>query len=361
MGCTNCGTKGCGALTVYDWLDNMLPPGINERNNIYEVRFKSTRKGFFINYYGLEIVTGDYVAVEIERGYDVGTITMGGELVRLQMKKKRIEPKYLGRILRIATDEDRDKLEELRAMEKEILVRSRAIIHSMQCDMKLSEVEFQADGSKIIFYYTADTKIDYRDLIKVLGNEFKTRIEMKQLGHRQEAALLGGVGSCGRELCCSSWLTDFKSVTTAAARYQNISVNPAKIAGQCGKLKCCLNYELDVYIDALRDIPDVRELKTETGVAYLQKTDIFMRKMWFSYGGDSNWIVLDAAQVLEYQKLNKSGVILPSLMAAKESVTPATDYINIVDQSEIHDKLKAKRKSKNRSSRNKRHKNKSSD
>ncbi len=348
MACTNCGTKGCGALTVYDWLDNMLPPQQIERDNIYEVRFKSTRKGFFINHYGLELVTGDYVVVDIDRGYDVGMITMGGDLVRLQMKKKRIEPKYLSRILRLATDEDMAKLAELRAMENELLVRSRAIIRSMNYDMKLSEVEFQADGTKAIYYYTAESRIDYRELIRVLGNEFKIRIEMKQIGYRQEAAILGGVGSCGRELCCSSWLTDFKSVTTAAARYQNISVNPAKIAGQCGKLKCCLNYELDVYIEALRDIPDVRELKTETGTAYLQKTDIFKRKMWFSYGGDSNWIMLDAAEVVEYQKMNKNGVVLPSLVAAKETTNSSTDFIDVVGQSNLHEKPRPKSKTKSR-------------
>lgn len=319
MACGSGCTTGCAQLAVtLDWLDNMLPPGTPEGDNIYEIRFKSTRKGFYRNVYGLNFVTGDAVVVESERGYDVGTVSMGGELVRLQMKKKRIDPQFVGHVIRVANEQDTKRLEELRDMEKEYLVKTRAIIAYLNLDMKLSDIEFQGDGAKAIFYYTADQRVDFRELIRALAMEFKLRIEMRQIGLRQEAGLLGGLGSCGRELCCSTWLTDFKSVNTNAARYQNISLNPSKITGMCGRLKCCLNYELETYLDALKNIPDVKEIHTELGVAYLQKTDIFKRKLWYSYGGDANWVALDAEQVVEFYRMNKRGVVPPSLTATEE-------------------------------------------
>lgn len=356
MGCTGCKTGGCSRLAItHDWLQGMLPPDHNERNNIYEVRFKSTRKGFFRNAHGLPVVAGDLVAVDSERGFDLGTISIGGEMARLQMKKKRVQERHVRNIQRVATEEDQKKLAELREKEKEIIVRTRAIIYTLKLKMKLSDVEFQGDGAKAIFYYTADTRVDFRELIKVLASEFRVRIEMRQIGLRQESGLVGGVGSCGRELCCSTWLTDFKSVTTNAARYQNISLNPNKITGMCGRLKCCLNYELETYLDALKDIPDVKQLETELGVAYLQKTDIFKRKMWFSYGGESSWTTLDCDRVLEIKKMNKKGEKPPSLAPAEEAAAATSrsgrprsgesgsadlpDFVDVVGQSDLHERM----------------------
>jgi cell fate regulator YaaT (PSP1 superfamily) len=363
MACGSGCSTGCAQLAItHDWLDNMLPPGVPEGENIYEIRFKSTRKGFYRNVYGLNIVTGDAVVVESERGYDVGFVSMGGELVRLQMKKKRIDPQFVGNIIRIANQQDLQRLDELRELEKQYLVKTRAIIAYLKLDMKLSDIEFQGDGAKAIFYYTADQRVDFRELIRALAMEFKLRIEMRQIGLRQEAGLLGGIGSCGRELCCSTWLTDFKSVNTNAARYQNISLNPSKITGMCGRLKCCLNYELETYLDALKNIPDVKEIHTELGVAYLQKTDIFKRKLWYSYGGDANWVALDAEQVVEFYRMNKRGELPPSLTSMEEhqlrpqqgrpqskmnlsrgrieregqSDLAQADYVDVVGQSNLH-------------------------
>jgi cell fate regulator YaaT (PSP1 superfamily) len=323
MSCsTGCGCKsaGCGFLNVYDWLSDMLPPGHIEANNIYEVSFKTTRKGFYQNVNALNLTTGDNVIVESDRGYDLGRITMGGELVKLNMKKKKINPEHTLKIYRIATTEDIQKLEELRSKEDAMLVHTRSIIRILNLEMKLSTVEFQADGSKAIFYYTAEHRVDFRELIRILAQEFKIRVEMRQIGLRQESGLLGGVGSCGRELCCSSWLTDFKSVTTTAARYQNISLNPSKITGLCGRLKCCLNYELETYLDALKNIPDVKEIHTELGIAYLQKTDIFKNIMWFSYGGDSNWVAIKTNTVAEiHEKYKRYSELPPSLAALEDS------------------------------------------
>lgn len=340
MACTNCKSGGCGALGVFDWLENMTLPDENEQQNIYEVRFKSTRKGFYKNTHHLELYTGDYIIVESDRGFDVGIVTMGGALVRLQMRKKKVEEAHALRIFRHAYDDEIEKLNFLREKENELLVRTRAIIFSLGLEMKLSDVEYQGDGTKAIFYYTAEQRVDFRELIRVLAQEFKIRVEMRQIGLRQEAGLIGGMGSCGRELCCSSWLTDFKSVNTTAARYQNISLNPSKITGLCGRLKCCLNYELDTYLDALKDIPDIKEIETQLGIAYLQKTDIFRRKMWFSYGGDSNWTSLDAGLVNIVIQQNKDGIKPPSLAALedKSDAAPALDFIDVVGQSNLHEK-----------------------
>lgn len=355
MGCTNCSKGGCGVLSVHDWLENMMPPNEPETQNIYEVRFKSTRKGYYRNINGLELYTGDYVLVESDRGYDMGAITMGGVLVGLQMRKKKIDPEHVLRIYRRANEEDIKRLESLRERELEILTQTRAITYSLELDMKLSDVEYQADGTKAIFYYTADQRVDFRELIRILAQEFKIRVEMRQIGLRQEAGLIGGIGSCGRELCCSSWLTDFRSVNTTAARYQNISLNPSKITGLCGRLKCCLNYELETYLDALSDIPDVKEIETELGVAYLQKTDIFKQLMWYSYGGDANWTKLTTTQVAELYELNLQGVRPPSLAAIEEVANsnaekvPVLDFIDVVGQSNLHEKSEnAKKKRKKR-------------
>ncbi|MCE3007901.1 MAG: Signal peptidase-like protein [Bacteroidetes bacterium] len=362
MGCGKdggCSTACSSKLNVYDWLGNMLPPDTPEHRNIYEIRFKTTRKGFYRNEKGLDVVTGDLVVVESDRGWDVGEITMGGELVLLQMKKKKVNAKHVGTMVRMASEADRQRLQALRDQEAECLFRTRQLVGELGLDMKMSDVEFQADGGKAIFYYTSESRVDFRELIRRLANEFKVRVEMKQIGSRQEAALVGGIGACGRELCCSSWLTDFKSVGTGAARYQNLSLNPTKITGLCGRLKCCLNYELEAYMDALTDIPKVREIQTELGKAYLQKTDIFRRQMWFSYGGDSNWTMLNADRVQELIQLNKKGIKPPSLLpeeevAARES-KKMTDFVDVVGQSDLHERMQRQAR-KSRGSKDKRKK-----
>ena len=249
-GSKGCATGGCNKLNAYDWLGNMVPPHIKETDNIYEIRFKNTRKAFFKNVYNVNVMTGDMVAVESDRGFDVGQISLGGVLARLQMKKKGVKdkPDQIKKIYRRATNEDLDKLKQARSREQHVLERTRLIIKDLRLDMKCSDVEFQGDNTKAIFYYIADNRVDFRNLIKVLATEFHIRVEMKQIGLRHESGLVGAIGSCGRELCCSTWLTEFRNVSTSAARYQNLSLNPMKISGQCGRLKCCLNYELESYI-----------------------------------------------------------------------------------------------------------------
>jgi cell fate regulator YaaT (PSP1 superfamily) len=346
-----CKTGGCNKLNTYDWFDSMQQPTQSEHNNVYEIRFKNTRKGFFRNANGLSLITGDFVAVESDRGFDVGQISLGGILAQLQMRKKKVRGglEKVKKIYRRATKEDLEKLQLARSREQETLVRSREIVRMLNIDMKMSEVEYQGDNTKAIFYYIADQRIDFRELIKLLAGEFRIRIEMKQIGLRFESALVGGIGSCGRELCCSTWLSDFKTVSTAAARYQNLSLNPMKISGQCGRLKCCLNYELDSYLDALKDIPKVDRIETEMGMAYLQKTDIFKRTMWFSYANDSSWIPMDADKVMQMSAMNKSGVkpaSLRSLDAEIPEEEKETDFVDVVGQSVFKDDPKRKKKKK---------------
>lgn len=308
----HCASGGCNRLNVFDWLANIDYPDGVQQFNIVEVRFKGNRKDFFVNTAGLDLYNGQYVSVEATSGHDIGQVSLKGELVRLQMKKKNVDEKSpdLKKIYRIATDSDIAKLTEARERESEIMQRARQVIIDMKIDMKLSDVEFQGDKSKVTFYYTADERVDFRELIKKYAEEFRTRIEMRQIGARQESALLGGLGSCGRELCCSSWLTDFKSVSTSAARYQNLSLNPMKLAGQCGRLKCCLNYELDTYMDALKDFPnDARRLQTVIGNAELVKTDIFKKLMMYTYPtlSDNTIYALTVDKVKEIQEQNQRG------------------------------------------------------
>ncbi|MBY0425023.1 MAG: Signal peptidase-like protein, partial [Cytophagales bacterium] len=305
MGCGSCGSGGCGSksggcktggcnkLNVFDWLSDMEEP-VNQRFNLVEVRFKAGRKEFFNNSLRLDLETGDPVVVESSVGYHVGHVSLQGELVRLQMKKKGVsETELFPSILRIADSKELDKLDQARARELPTLFRTRNIILEQKLNMKLSDVEYQADNTKATFFYSADDRVDFRELIKVLASEFRIRVEMRQINLRQEAGRLGGIGVCGRELCCSTWLTNFKNVATSAARYQNLSLNPVKLSGQCGRLKCCLNYELDTYMEALKDIPEISvPLQTKQGKAYLQKTDIFRRIMWFAYSEESNWHAL---------------------------------------------------------------------
>jgi len=318
-GCRNngtCGTLGCNKLNVFDWLSNMDLPAF-QRFDIVEIRFKGGKKDFFRNQHNLDLTTGDAVVVEAAGGgYHIGYVSLQGELVRLQMMKKKVKNNAdIKSVLRIATTKDLEKFADVQNREMPTLYRTREIIKDMKLDMKLSDVEYQADNTKATFYYSSDDRVDFRELIKVLASEFRIRVEMRQISLRHEASRLGGIGVCGRELCCSTWLTDFKSVSTTAARYQNLSLNPSKLSGQCGRLKCCLNYELETYLDALVDIPKVdKPLQTARGEAHLQKTDIFKKIMWFSYDTESTWYPLAAERVKQIIELNKQGVIVESLV-----------------------------------------------
>ena len=311
-GCQNnggCGTGACNKMNVFDWLSNMDMPTL-DTFDIVEVRFKGGRKEFFRNTKDLLLTTGDPVIVDVSHGYHLGYVSLQGELVRLQMQKKKVKnDDDICKIHRIATSQDLEEWEKTCQREMPAMYRTRQIIQDMKLSMKLSDVEFQADNNKATFYYSADSRVDFRELIKILASEFRVRIEMRQISLRQEAGRLGGIGSCGRELCCSTWLSSFKSVSTSAARYQNLSLNPSKLSGQCGRLKCCLNYELETYMEVLKDIPEVRRpLITKNGEAFLQKTDIFRRTMWFSYKGENAWIPVPTARVREIILLNKKKV-----------------------------------------------------
>lgn len=310
-GCKNngaCGTGGCNKMNVFDWLSNMDTP-IQDRFNVVEIRFKNGRKEFFKNADGLQLTTGDAVIVEVPNGHHLGYISMQGELVRLQMQKKKVaNDSEIRKIYRIAHQRDLEKFEEVKKRELPTLYRTREIIRNLKLDMKLSDIEYQADNTKATFFYSADDRVDFRELIKVLAGEFKIRVEMRQISLRQEAGRLGGIGVCGRELCCATWLSEFKNVATSAARYQNLSLNPSKLSGQCGRLKCCLNYELETYIDALEDIPKVEgPLLTEKGEATLQKTDIFRKIMWFGFREENTWYPLNVSRVNEILRLNRDG------------------------------------------------------
>jgi cell fate regulator YaaT (PSP1 superfamily) len=309
-GCENngaCGTGGCNKMNVFDWLSNMDVPTFS-KYNVVEVKFKGGRKEYFRNVNQVELYSGDPVIVDVPSGHHLGFVSLQGELVRLQLLKKGINDE-IKTIYRKANDKDLEKHEQAVARDYPTMYRSREIVKELKLNMKLSDVEYQSDNTKAIFYYSSDDRVDFRELIKTLAGEFKVRIEMKQISLRQEAARVGGIGVCGRELCCSTWLTDFKNVTTSAARYQNLSLNPVKLSGQCGRLKCCLNYELETYMDALKDIPTIEKpLQTIKGDAFLQKTDIFKRIMWFGYRGEeSNWIPIAVDRVQEVLALNAKG------------------------------------------------------
>jgi len=315
-----CKTGGCNKMNSFDWLSNMDLPA-DQKFDIVEVRFKNGHKGFFRNTQHLDLYTGDAVVVEAQNGYHLGHVALQGELVRLQMLKKNIaeESDNILAILRLASEKDLEKFKDTQARNLPTMFRARQIISEQSLPMKLSDVEFQADNTKATFYYSAENRIDFRELIKILASEFKIRVEMRQISLREEAGRLGGIGVCGRELCCSTWLTDFKSVTTTAARYQNLSLNPAKLSGQCGRLKCCLNYELDTYIEAVKDFPNIEKpLKTQQGIVSLKKTDIFKKIMWFGYENDSNWHPLSVDRVKEIMALNEKGVI-PETLAQIET------------------------------------------
>ena len=355
-----CTTNGCNKLDVYDWLSHMDMPSNYKPFNIIEVRFKGSRKEFFINENNLYMEMGEMIVVESStNGYDIGHVSLMGELVRLQLKKQNTkEESVLKKVYRKPTPSDIEKYEAAKALEWETMHKARTLALQLGLSMKISDVDYQGDKSKATFYYTADGRVDFRELIKSMAETFRIRIEMRQIGMRQEASRLGGIGSCGRELCCSTWLTDFKTVSTSAARYQNLSLNTLKLAGQCGKLKCCLNYELDTYMDALKDIPtDINKLETIKGNAYLQKTDIFKRLMWFSFQGDDSWIPLPIDRVKEIQQQNLKGIkpedikdlTIPPVVKEKERTY---DYENVVGQdslTRLDENKNKKRNSKNRS------------
>ena len=366
-GCKNngtCGTDGCNKLTVFDWLSNMSLPGGVEPFDFVEVRFKNGRKHFFKNTEKLSLSIGDVVATEASPGHDVGIVSLTGELVRVQMKKKKEDPNS-GEILKIyrkASQKDIDVWQEARDREEKIQQRSRQIAIRLNLSMKISDIEFQGDGSKATFYYTAEDRVDFRQLIKEFAREFSTRIEMKQIGLRQEAARLGGIGSCGRELCCSTWLTDFRSVSTSAARYQQLSLNPQKLAGQCGKLKCCLNYELDTYLEALKSFPktDVK-LKTKKGTAVCQKIDIFKGLLWYAYEGEwMNWHTLTPEQANKIIAKNKKDEAVGSLeeyaLDLQLEDTDTKNFNNAVGEDSLtrFDKPKQQRKKRTNKKRKKR-------
>lgn len=345
---------GCSKLDVYDWFSNVDMPSNYKAFNILEVRFKGSRKDFYRNTDNIYVEAGELVCVESGTGgYDVGHVTMTGELVRMQMKKRgvAVDAPEIKKLYRKASTIDVDKWKLAKSLEYETMHRARKIIIELKLDMKLSDVDYQGDKTKATFYYTAEDRVDFRELIKKLAEEFKVRIEMRQIGMRQEASRLGGIGSCGRELCCSTWLTDFKTVSTSAARYQNLSLNTLKLAGQCGKLKCCLNYELDTYMDALKDFPDdIKEIKTKRGSAYLQKTDIFKKMMWFSYRHDEAWIPLHVSRVNSIIAMNKNNEYpddLSDVVIVPKLVEKVLDYENVVGQDSLTRMDERNRKKKN--------------
>lgn len=355
---------GCSKLDVYDWFSNVDMPANYKAFNILEVRFKGSRKDFYRNTDNIYVEAGELVCVESGTGgYDVGHITMTGELVRMQMKKRgvAVDAPEIKKLYRKASTVDVEKWKLAKGLEYETMHRARKIIIELKLGMKLSDVDYQGDKTKATFYYTAEDRVDFRELIKKLAEEFKVRIEMRQIGMRQEASRLGGIGSCGRELCCSTWLTDFKTVSTSAARYQNLSLNTLKLAGQCGKLKCCLNYELDTYMDALKDFPeDIKEIKTKRGSAYLQKSDIFKRMMWFSYRHDEAWIPLHVSRVNAIIAMNKNNEYpedLSDVIIVPKLVEKVLDYENVVGQDSLTRMDERNRKKKSNNNRNKRNNN----
>ena len=364
----NCGTGGsCGSgskLAVFDWLSNMTLPSGEAPFNIYEVRFKNGRKHFYHNPENLTLSMGDVVAVESSPGHDIGTVSLGGELVKVQMKKKNVavDSEEVKKIYRKASQKDIDKWQSVREKEVETQRRGREILGRLGLKMKLSDVEYQGDGNKATFYYTAEERVDFRQLIRDLASAFSIRVEMKQVGLRQEAARLGGIGSCGRELCCSTWLTDFRKVNTAAARYQQLSLNPLKLSGQCGKLKCCLNFELDTYLDALKAFPrQDTMLKTESGLAVFVKMDIFKQQLWYTYKNNSfKWFKLSLEQVQEIIALNKNNEEAAPLEDYESDSAEAVvkvDFENVVGQDSLtrFDAPKQKKgKRRNNNNRNKR-------
>jgi cell fate regulator YaaT (PSP1 superfamily) len=339
-------------MNTYDWLHNLPMADMDMACRVIEVSFnKGSRKDFFRNPTLQQFEKGEMIAVEGVSGFDVGEVSLTGEIVRLQMKKRNVreDNPEMKKVLRIATDRDLDLMRQNKVREPEAVIRSRAIAKQLKLDMKISQVEMQADGRKATFFYIADGRVDFRELIKVYASEFKVKVEMRQIGARQEAGKVGGIGSCGRELCCSTWLTDFKSVNTAAARYQNLSINQTKLSGQCGRLKCCLNYELDTYLDALQHFPDnCDQIQVAKGNAYLIKKDIFKNLMWYTLPDSTKQYPLTIERVLKIKSLNKQGVIPEELEAVDvtsnkpKEVEP--EFVDVVGQISLRSLEKADKK-----------------
>ncbi len=304
-------------LPTFDWLHD-IPEG-QMHNKLVEIRFKNTRKGFYLNVNDLRLKKGDFVAVEASPGHDIGVVSLTGELVLEQVRKYNIQPERteFKKVYRKAKPVDIEKWTEAKSMEHITMIKARKIASDLNLKMKIGDVEYQGDKTKAIFYYIAEERVDFRELIRVLAETFRIRVEMRQIGARQEAGRIGGIGPCGRELCCSTWMTNFVSVSTSAARYQDLSLNPQKLAGLCGKLKCCLNYELDCYLDAQKDFPNPDiPLEVANGTAYHQKTDIFKRVMWYSFDSNTavNTVPVPVERVKEIQKMNKEGLKPESLV-----------------------------------------------
>lgn len=347
-----CSTGGCNRMNTHDWLRNLPVPDMDSYCRVVEVSFnKGTRKDFFRNTTLQHFDKGELIAVEGVSGFDVGEVSLTGEIVRLQLKKRGVkeENPEMKKILRLATDRDIDLMQQNKAREPEAVIRSRAIARQLRLDMKISQVEMQADGRKATFFYIADGRVDFRELIKIYASEFKVKVEMRQIGARQEAGKVGGIGSCGRELCCSTWLTDFKSVNTAAARYQNLSINQAKLSGQCGRLKCCLNYELDTYLDALQHFPDNCDLlRVAKGNAFLIKKDIFKNLMWYTLPDSTKQYPLTIERVQKIKSLNHQGIIPEELEAVEvtsskpKEVEP--EFVDVVGQISLRSLDKADKK-----------------
>lgn len=358
MGCGNCGVAtesgkpagcqsnggcssgGCNRLNVFNWLAEIPLSDFGKPYNIIEVSFnKGSRKDYFRNHSEAIYHKGEMVAVEGVGGFDVGEISLTGELVKLQLKKYSVKEDAVDKkILRTATDNDLNIFYRQKDAEKDTLIRSRAIAKQLNLEMKIAEAEWQADGKKITFFYTADSRVDFRELIKVYASEFKAKIEMRQIGARQESAKVGGIGSCGRELCCSTWLSDFKTVNTTAARYQNLSINQTKLSGQCGRLKCCLNYELDTYMDALKGFPaNADSIEVEQGRAHLQKKDIFKNLMWYSFSGSNKQYPVTIERVKEIIELNANGVKPEELEAVEVQVSQRSHANKVVEMGFVND------------------------
>jgi len=357
-GDTSCSyNPNCCKLSVFNWLD-----GITQQDmaNLFEVRFKNTRKGIYKNESGQNLRIGEFVVVEAQNGYDLGIITLAGPIIARQLKRDRIDPETyeFKKIYRRARPTDIEKWQEAIAREHRTMIRSRQMAADLELNMKIGDVEFQGDGTKAIFYYIADERVDFRQLIKNFAEEFRIRIEMKQIGARQEAGLIGGLGVCGQALCCSRYMNDFQSIATQAARCEDLSLNPQKLAGQCGKLKCCINYEASAYIDAQSRIPRVHEpLQLEDGEAFLLKTDILRGIMWFSYDAHNmaNMIPLKAEQVAGIIDMNKKGKKAPSLLESKER-EKSPEFFSAAGEESISrfDEAKSPRKKNNRNRKNKR-------
>lgn len=358
-GCENVNTCGNSyKLSVFDWLSNINNP-TNLQTDFVEIRFKNDRKIFYKNVNHLPLHIGSVVTVESSPGHDIGVVSLTGELVKIQMKKKNFSEENPLKIYRLANQKDIEVWQESRTKEEAIKIQARKIAYALNLEMKITDIEFQGDGTKVTFYYTADNRIDFRQLIKEYASIFRTKIDMKQIGFRQETAKIGGIGSCGRELCCSTWLTDFRSVNTNAARYQQLSINPQKLAGQCGKLKCCLNYELDSYLDVLSHFPSSSTiLDTEKGKAFCIKIDVFKKRMWFAYVERSiAWYDLDIQEVKKLIAQNKKGEKILPLEELRTHDTPMKS-VDLIQENNV-DRFERKNigKNQNRKNQNNNHKN----